>query len=490
MTKPEAPTVSQAIRAELSHPVIDADGHFLEYMPALASHLKDEGIADVEGLFRLTGSGFGSLEYEGLTPAQRAARRAVRCPWWSFPAANTLDVATATLPALLYERHDQLGIDFSVMYPSTGLTYLHLQDESARNAACRGLNRFSAEAFSGCEDRLTPAAAIPMHTPAEAVEQLEFAVNELGLKAVMIPGFVERPVEEVAGGPFNVWWDSFGLDSAHDYDPFWAKCVELGVAPACHSGAMGIGFRRSTSNYMYNHIGHFGACGEALAKSLFLGGVTRRFPDLRIGMLEGGVHWAVGLFADLIARWKKRNIESVQIYDPARIDHERFAELLTKYGGALLSRSPEAGGFEMSLAPQSQGAIDDFAFLNVETAEELQDLFVPSFYFGCEADDPMTPTAFRRDTIPFGAQINAMFSSDVGHWDVPDMTEVLAEAHENVERGWLDDAQFRDFVFANVARFYTDANPDFFRGTRVERAVDELRASSAREEQEGRDGSS
>ncbi len=78
--------------------------------------------------------------------------------------------------------------------------------------------------------------------------------------------------------------------------------------------------------------------------------MTRRFFDSRVGMLEGGVHWAVGLFADLIGRWKKRNIESVQIYDPARIDHERFAELLTKYGGTLLSRSPGAGGFEMSRA--------------------------------------------------------------------------------------------------------------------------------------------
>ncbi len=88
----------------------------------------------------------------------------------------------------------------------------------------------------------------------------------------------------------------------------------------------------------------------------------------------------------------------------------------------------------------------------------------------------MTPTAFERDRIPQGAQINAMFSSDIGHWDVPDMTEVLEEAYENVEHGWLDAAQFRDFVFANVARFYTDSNPEFFRGTSVEGAVAQLTA--------------
>ena len=95
--------------------------------------------------------------------------------------------------------------------------------------------------------RITPAAVIPMHTPAEAIEQLEFAVQELGLKAAMIAGFVERPIEDVAGGPHNVWWDLYGMESAHDYDPFWARCVELGVAPTSHSGPIGWGTRRSPS---------------------------------------------------------------------------------------------------------------------------------------------------------------------------------------------------------------------------------------------------
>jgi hypothetical protein len=64
-----------------------------------------------------------------------------------------------------------------------------------------------------------------------------------------------------------------------------------------------------------------------------------------------------------------------------------------------------------------------------------------------------------------------MFSSDIGHWDVPDMLEVLDEAWENVERGWLSREAFKDFVFSNAARFYTDTNPDFFVGTVVEKAV-------------------
>jgi predicted TIM-barrel fold metal-dependent hydrolase len=315
-----------------------------------------------------------------------------------------------------------------------------------------------------------------MHTPAEAIEHLEFAVGELGLKAVMIAGFVERPIEDPAREAHNVWWDLYGLDSAHDYDPFWARCVELGAAPAAHSGAMGIGFRRSTTSYMFNHVGHFGAVGEALAKALLMGGVTRRFPRLRVAFLEGGVHWAVGLLGDVAARFAKRNIRDVQRYDPRRIDQPAFGKLVDRYGSKLVAMLGDARAFSMPHAPQAQEALDDFAALGIERAEELRDLFVPSFYFGCEADDPMTSTAFRRQTTPFGAQLGAMFSSDIGHWDVPDMNEVLEEAHENVEKGWLDEAQFRAFVFENAARFYTDANPRFFAGTAVEDAVDALRA--------------
>jgi predicted TIM-barrel fold metal-dependent hydrolase len=477
MSQVARPTASERVRSRLDHPVIDADGHFVEYFPALAQYLAREGIDDPGALFADVGAGLGTGGFGAMSAAERERTRATVTPWWALPAANTLDLATAMLPRLLHERLDQLGIDFAVMYSSAGLVYPHVRDERLRRGGCRALNRYSADAFADCADRLTPAAVIPMNTPAEAIEELEFATRELGLRAAMIAGFVERPVPDPSRSGCAVWWDTYGIDSAHDYDPFWKRCEELGVSLGSHSGSMGIGFRRSITTYMYNHIGHFGAVGEALAKSLFFGGVTRRFPRLRVGLLEGGVHWAVGLYGDLIARWTKRNLEAVQIYDPRRIDPALFAELLAKHGGALA-----AYGASRRLVPgdfHEVGPHDDFAHIGVQRAEQIRDLFVPHFYCGCEADDPMTATAFDRTRIPFGAQIRAMFSSDIGHWDVPDMTEVLEEAWENVEHGWLDTQQFRDFVFANVARFYTDTNPRFFEGTAVERAVAELIAAPA-----------
>jgi len=75
---------------------------------------------------------------------------------------------------------------------------------------------------------------------------------------------------------------------------------------------------------------------------------------------------------------------------------------------------------------------------------------------------------------PFGVRLRAIFSLDIGHWDVPDMKEVLEEASELVEEGVLTEADFRGFVFTNPVTLWTGVNPDFFKGTVVEQDVEKL----------------
>jgi hypothetical protein len=112
--------------------------------------------------------------------------------------------------------------------------------------------------------------------------------------------------------------------------------------------------------------------------------------------------------------------------------------------------------------------LDDFAAAHVNSSEELRRQFTDHFFFGCEADDPTTAWAFDRHG---NHRLNPIFSSDVGHFDVTDMSEVLEEAHELVEHGLIDMDDFRQFVFGNAARLHTAMNPDFFKGTVVESAV-------------------
>ena len=52
------------------------------------------------------------------------------------------------LPRLLYERLDELGLDFSVLYPTTGLSVPFISNDEVRRAACRAFNTFAAEQFA------------------------------------------------------------------------------------------------------------------------------------------------------------------------------------------------------------------------------------------------------------------------------------------------------------------------------------------------------
>jgi predicted TIM-barrel fold metal-dependent hydrolase len=460
------------IRAQLDHPIVDGDGHLIEYLPALAGYLRDEGLdPSSPSVQRLLPGRFGpDADWYQASPQDRARLRIPRPPWWGAPARNTLDLATALFPSLLHERLDELGIDVSVVYPSMGLAFLHLEEEDERVGACRALNRYGQEQFAPHADRLVPVAAIPMHTPDEAIGMLDHAVETLGFKAVLCAGYVQRPVEGVSDevAPWARWLDTYGIDSAHDYDPFWARCRELRVAVAFHSGSIGWGSRLSPSNYMLNHLGHLAEGQHALAKSLFLGGVTRRFPELRFAFLEGGVAWAASLFADLVGHWEKRNAAAMAHLDPAGIDRKLLFELIAAHGPKV-DLDPALGALPKRV--EDPAMLDEFAACAIERPEDIAELFATPFFFGCEADDPMVRTAFDTAANPFGARLNAVFGSDIAHWDVPDMAGVLGEAHELVDRGLLDEADFRDFTFTNPVRFFTDVNPSFFDGTVVADAV-------------------
>jgi predicted TIM-barrel fold metal-dependent hydrolase len=466
------------LRSRLSHPIIDADGHWLEYGPVMGPEFRRIGGEAAAEAWAVASQRVPNALR--MSVAERSRRRIGQEAFWSSSCENVLDRATAMLPRLMYERLDDLGIDFSVVYPTAGLSFHRMQDTRQRRAICRAYNVFTADQFRGLADRVIPAAIIPMYTPEEAIEELEFAVTQLGYKVVMVGGMMRRRVpaleeEHPEASEFVEWYDVIGLDSPHDYDPVWQKCRELRVAPSFHNGARSILLRNSPSNFCYNHIGHFASAGHAVAKALFLGGVTRRFPDLNFAFLEGGVGWASMLYADLIGHWEKRNRQAIERTNPNRLDRGALLALVEKYGPeavvAAVRRGEGLDGDTSSVLTGGIEDLDDYWRCKVERKEDIRDLFVPRFYFGCEADDPVNAWAFNRGANPMGVRLNALFSSDIGHFDVPDMAEVVPEAYELVEHGLLTDDDFRDFMFTNAVRFWGEVNPEFFKGTVVEKAA-------------------
>ena len=472
----DKPTTSAAIHATLDHPVVDGDAHMIEHGPLFFEHLaavagtaaKDRFIA------RLNEGG-----WDGLTPDERRRRRVARPSSWTIPTRNTLDRATAMLPQLFRARMDDFGLDFSVVYSTMGLGFIREPDDELRVGLCRALNTMAADMYRDQADRMTPVATIPANTPDEAIAELEYAVHKLGLKAVMIASNVRRKIDAANDA---TWMDTLCMESPHDYDPVWAKCVELKVAVTAHTPSVGFGSRVCTYQYVHNHVGSFAAAGEAFAKALVLGGVTKRFPSLHFAFLEGGVAWASELYAGLVGHCGKRNPSAIGNYDPRNLDRAQLADLFGEFGGGVVTARPDPGDSAWLRWPGSWYAAEDELIgheldaLGITSGEQLRPLFETNFFFGCEADDPLVSVGFDRRLNPFGARLKAMFSSDIGHWDVPDMNEVLEEAYELVEHGLLDMNDFKEFTFTNAVRLHAGMNPDFFKGTVVERAAADLLA--------------
>src|SRR5213596_907417 len=179
---------SAKVRRQLDHPVIDGDGHWLEPMPIFLDYLNQVGGPSLVEHFKSKDVERG---WYAMTREERLDTRPFRPTWWGEPA-NTLDRATAMVPKLFYERLDDFGVDFCLLYTSLGLFHINNADEQIRRGVSRAVNLMNAEMFAPYRDRIAPAAVIPVYTPEEAIEEATYAVKDLGFKVIMISNHVKR----------------------------------------------------------------------------------------------------------------------------------------------------------------------------------------------------------------------------------------------------------------------------------------------------------
>jgi predicted TIM-barrel fold metal-dependent hydrolase len=442
------------IRARLSHPVVDGDAHVIECEFAICDFLRQVAGPDM------------ARRYEE-SKKRRISSVRHKQTWWNSPSGpHTIDRATVMLPRLYRERLDEAGIDFAVVYTTEGLGAMHVADAEMRQALHRALNTMYADMFSGVRDRLTPSAVIPMHTPEEAVAELEFVANTLKLKTVTVNTEIRR--DGALASP--------AIDQGQAYDPVWRKLVDLKLSVACHNRSQGVGTSRgSPSNYIFNHLGGFAQGSDFFCRALIFGGAAQRFPTLRFGFLEGGVGWGAQLYNSLFEYWEKRNAKQLEAnLDPEKVDLDLLVKMFERYGNDYLT--PErirANPHHPSSAipgPDNRFA-DEWAESGIKRPGDIRDMFANRFFFGCEADDRMNAVAFDAKLNHYKIRLNAMLGSDIGHWDVIDITDVLPEAWSLVDDELLSEDDFRDFAFGNAVAFHAGLNPDFFTGTVVEDAA-------------------
>ena len=90
----------EQIRAGLKHPVIDGDGHWVEYDPVFAEKMrKVGGDKAADGFLAAMGSTKVALD---MSPAERKRRGIAMPGFWTRQTGNTLDRATAMMPLIVF----------------------------------------------------------------------------------------------------------------------------------------------------------------------------------------------------------------------------------------------------------------------------------------------------------------------------------------------------------------------------------------------------
>jgi predicted TIM-barrel fold metal-dependent hydrolase len=307
----------------LDFPVFDADNHLYETADALTKYLPDphKGAIDfveVHGRTKIMVNGQVSNyipnptfdrvgrpgaqeEYFKLgNPDGKSYReiigRGIDCPP-AFRAAG---------PRL--ELMDEQGVDYAMMYPTlASLVEERMKDDPDLCAdAIHALNQWMIEAWPYTfENRIFSTPVIATGLVDRAMQELDFVVAH-GARAILM-----RPAPAWGyRGP-----RSFALP---EFDPFWKKVEESGVLVVLH--ASDSGYNRYTNEWE-------GAHGEALAfgepslfsltvegdyravrdaaTSLICHGALRRFPKLRLALVENGGGWVPHFLEQLDHAYEK-----------------------------------------------------------------------------------------------------------------------------------------------------------------------------------------
>ena len=481
------------IRAKLDHPVLDVDGHVIEFMPAVMPYLREAlGPAAVRPLRQpAVADRQDPRRRHGDPPRSRAPRsRRGGAPRRRTPATSP----PRRSPGCMYERIDELGIDYSVLYPTKGFGIAGIDDDELRAGVCRGFNEFYADDVRPVrrpdDGRRRRARCTPPTRPSPSSS----TASRLGLKVVGFPEGVTRPIPEpepTTRSPFLVPGpDATGsTPSASTAPTTTTRCgpsPRSSGSPSPFHGGLGNmppGRFTSVTNYTLQPR-RLVRPAHALAVQVAVHG--RRAPPASPAstspFLECGVGWATILLCDLLEHWEKRNPRACEPLDPAGDRLGRARGATSPATAPTCSRRrrhrPRRGmralpGTGMPPErPRTSGASS-----TSRVRAELVDRFVDNFYFGCEADDRTIAFAFspanprRRAQADLQLRHRALGCRRSPGW----WTRPTSSSRTACYRG----RQFRRFVFEHPARSVPQVDPHFFDGTPVAQYLRTTRTAAA-----------
>jgi len=283
----------------------------------------------------------------------------------------------------------EVGIDSTVLYPTRGLGYGKIVSRDWSIAVASAYNDWLHSTYLARNSRFKGMALIPMQEPEAAIKELRRAVEELGFVGAMLP--------------------SFGLSDHLGAKQYWGVYEEanrLGCAIAVHGGAhSGIGLDNMNVYAPVHALGHPLGQAYALAGMTF-NGVFERFPNMRVGFMEGGIAW-------FLMCWER---------------------------------------FTASHATHMEYQLRDDDMLGPKIGERVSDYLqrqidADRIFIGCEGDEPALAYAVKQlGNKPF------LYSSDFPHEVTRD--SCIEELHELLENEELTAADKEAILHKNSLRFY------------------------------------
>jgi predicted TIM-barrel fold metal-dependent hydrolase len=286
--------------------VADSDMHVMEpadlwqrYIDPLWAHAAPVGLNEIERDMRVRVKNAVLLRLGRTSPREKGRPwRAEQDSAFAHAEERGWD-AKSQVTAM-----DMEGIDSTVLFPSRGLFVLALQsaehigpdgmDPGLSSAIARAYNDWMFDFVSDTErsNRVFGSAMIAPHDVGAAVDELARNV-ERGFKAgFLVPGLVD-----------NKPWHH------PTYDPIWREAERLGVPICFHGGGTtylkpDFAFSEHFDKLMLWHPFNQPLGIMFVVTCFTSGGILQRFPQLRVGLLEGNCAWAPFMMYRLDEHWE------------------------------------------------------------------------------------------------------------------------------------------------------------------------------------------
>jgi aminocarboxymuconate-semialdehyde decarboxylase len=209
---------------------------------------------------------------------------------------------------------DRLGVDMQLLTLYGDFNQYHWDLEHSKNVV-RQCNDEVASMVDDYPDRFIGLGITPMQDAAASVEELERAVNDLGLRGVTIKDHI----------------NGHTLDEPMFY-PFWEAAERLGAVVEIHQGDTVVA-HRITGYFLENTVGNL-VERTLTYGALVQGGILDRFPELNICLLHGGGYVAFGI-ARMDKGWEAARLDYMVEYSAGEDADQALSKPPSSYLGSF-----------------------------------------------------------------------------------------------------------------------------------------------------------